>query len=167
MLTQVRLSERTGPNRAHTTDITAETLAGMNVERAFVIHGEPGWDEPTPVGPFLLLDVCGGRVLRREEDPLQYGIPRCSAEDLRGGDAVHNAIALREVFQGRQGAHRDALVLGAALVLRLLRIVPEPRAAAGFARQMIDDGAALDLLDKTVRCSRVLHVQQQPLEEAS
>jgi anthranilate phosphoribosyltransferase len=32
--------------------LMAETLAGMPIERVFVVHGEPGWDEPTPCGPF-------------------------------------------------------------------------------------------------------------------
>ena len=39
----------------------AEALAGMPIERAFVVHGAEGWDEPTPVGPFTLFDVRPGR----------------------------------------------------------------------------------------------------------
>ena len=40
--------------------LMADTMAGMDIERAFVVHGEPGWDEATPVGEFLLLDVVPG-----------------------------------------------------------------------------------------------------------
>ena len=29
--------------------LMADALAGMPIERAFVVHGEPGWDEATPV----------------------------------------------------------------------------------------------------------------------
>ena len=32
--------------------LMADTLAGMPLERAFVVHGEPGWDEATPAGDF-------------------------------------------------------------------------------------------------------------------
>ena len=32
-----------------TARLMADTLVGMDIERAFVIHGEPGWDEATPV----------------------------------------------------------------------------------------------------------------------
>src|SRR5262249_50004496 len=35
-----------------TAGLIAEALAGMPLERAFVIHGAAGWDEPTPIGPF-------------------------------------------------------------------------------------------------------------------
>jgi len=82
----------------------AETLAGMPVQRVFVIHGEPGWDEATPVGPFELYDVQPGRVTREVRDPLDLGIQRCTAADLAGGDAAHNAVGLREVFEGATAA---------------------------------------------------------------
>ncbi|MGD2060876.1 MAG: anthranilate phosphoribosyltransferase, partial [Acidimicrobiia bacterium] len=51
----------------------AETLSGMDIARAFVVHGEPGWDEPTPVGPYLLLDVAPGSVTETIEDPAGMG----------------------------------------------------------------------------------------------
>ena len=44
--------------------LMAEAVAGMPIERAFVVHGSHGWDEPTPVGPFMLFDVHQGHVDR-------------------------------------------------------------------------------------------------------
>ncbi len=35
----------------------AQTLAGMPIERAWVVHGAAGWDEATPIGPFIAFDV--------------------------------------------------------------------------------------------------------------
>ena len=67
-------------------ELMAHTLAGIEIERAFVIHGDPGWDEATPVGPFLLFDVRPGSVERTVRDPAEWGLPRCSPEDL-GRDA--------------------------------------------------------------------------------
>ena len=91
----------------------AETLSGMPIERVFVIHGEPGWDEATPVGPFELYDVRPGRVARSLRDPRELGLARCAAsDDSPAGDAAHNAAALHAVFEGRdRGPHRDALLL--------------------------------------------------------
>ncbi|HET9260949.1 MAG TPA: anthranilate phosphoribosyltransferase [Acidimicrobiia bacterium] len=131
----------------------AETLAGMDVERAFVVHGEPGWDEPTPVGPYLLYDVRRDEVSQTVEDPADFGIPRCSAEDLVGGDPAHNAGAIRAVFSGEGGPHRDALVLGASLALRVNSDV-SPEEALGAAAAAIDEGRADDLLDRLVAMSR-------------
>lgn len=97
----------------------AETLSGMDITRAFVVHGEPGWDEPTPVGPYLLFDVTPGRVVEIVEDPAEFGIARCAPHQLVGGDPEDNAEAIRRVFDGEKGPHRDALLLGAALALRV------------------------------------------------
>jgi len=47
-----------------------------------------------------------------------------------------------------QGAHRDALLLGAALALEIVGRVDNPRDGVAIARQAIDSGAARRTLDK-------------------
>ena len=42
--------------------LMAETLSGLPIERAFVVHGAAGWDEATPIGNFLLYDVGNGTI---------------------------------------------------------------------------------------------------------
>jgi anthranilate phosphoribosyltransferase len=131
--------------------LIAHTLAGMNIERAFVVHGEPGWDEPTPVGPFALFDVRPGRVTQETREAAQFGLESCSASDLAGGDVSHNAAALRAVLEGRdRGAHRDALLMGAALTLELTGQESDPHRAAKRAAAVIESGQARELLDRLV-----------------
>lgn len=124
----------------------AETLSGLGIIRAFVVHGEPGWDEPTPVGPYLLFDVTPGQVVESIEDPADFGIARCSPEELVGGDPADNADAIRRVFQGEKGAHRDALVLGAALALRVTGYAVDD--AIRSVSAVLDDGGAGRLLER-------------------
>lgn len=135
--------------------IIAETLAGMPIERAFVVHGAPGWDEVTPVGPYHLMDVRPGTVDETSEDPLDFGFDRCSPEDLTGGDANHNASRMMQVFQGERSPHRDALILGASLALRVIGNTVEE--AVDRARIAIDDGAAVRLIDELTG-DRAAHV---------
>src|SRR5690606_13339613 len=98
----------------HVAGLMAETLSGMSMERAFVVHGAEGWDEATPIGPFSCYDVRPGRVVRTVRDPADYGLERCSPDDLRGGDAVENASRLAAALSGADNAaHRNALMLGA------------------------------------------------------
>jgi anthranilate phosphoribosyltransferase len=128
-------------------ELMAHTLAGTDIERAFVIHGEPGWDEATPVGPFLLFDVVPGAVERTVRDPAEWGFARCSPADLAGGDAAYNAARIEAVFEGREaGAHRDALILGAALVLELTGRAAGPSEAAQAAADALGQGSAANLL---------------------
>jgi anthranilate phosphoribosyltransferase len=128
--------------------LMAQTLAGMPVRRAFVIHGEPGWDEATPVGKFLLYDVRPGHVEEHEKDPRDHGIPRCRPSDLKGGDAAENADALRQVLgQGALGPRRDALVLGAALALEVSGLVADLDSGIESAAAAIDDGRSAAVLN--------------------
>ncbi|HLS81033.1 MAG TPA: anthranilate phosphoribosyltransferase [Steroidobacter sp.] len=127
--------------------LMADAMAGMPIERAYVVHGEGGWDEATPVGPFTLFDVRPGKVVRTIRSAQEFNLPPCRAEDLRGGDAAYNAHHLREVLLGRdRGPHRDAIVLQAALVLELMGRADSPVAAARMASEGIDSGAAGDML---------------------
>ena len=129
--------------------LMADALAGMPIRRGFVVHGAGGWDEPTPLGEFLLLDVQGGTVRESRRGPADYGLAVCDEASLMGGDAAFNAAAMHRVLRGAEhGGHRDALVLGAALALEVSGVVADPKAAAQRAAQAIDSGAAATLLDR-------------------
>lgn len=129
--------------------LMADTLSGMPIERAFVVHGEPGWDEASPVGEFTLYDVRPGRVTETRRRPESYGISRCAPEDLAGGDAEHNARELRRVLCGDdKGPHRDALLMGTSLVLEVLGRARNDREGIEMARDAIDSGAAQDFLER-------------------
>jgi len=128
-----------GAFSAEAAELMANTLAGMEVDRAWIVHGAAGWDEATPIGPFLAFDVTRDQVTRQYVDPRDFGLARCAVEDLAGGDAAANLAALQEVFAGRdRGAHRDALVLQAGLALFVAG------RAAGIAQGIERAGAALD-----------------------
>jgi len=128
--------------------LMAETLAGMPIERMFVVHGDAGWDEPTPASPFTLFDVRPGAVTERRRSAPDFGLPSCAPDELLGGDAAENARRLAAVLRGQeQGGHRNALVMGAALVAELIGAVTDPREGVALAAAAIDDGRAARLLD--------------------
>lgn len=129
--------------------LLADSLSGMPLKRAFVVHGEPGWDEATPCGAFALFDIRPGVVHEQQRDPLDYGLPRCAPADLAGGDAAHNATALEAVLRGEdQGAHREALLLGTGLVLEVTANEPDLAAGIARARRTLDAGEGAVVLDR-------------------
>ena len=128
--------------------LMADALAGMPIKRAFVVHGEPGWDEATPVGRFDLYDVQDGKVSAKVRTPGDYGMSTCKPADLEGGDAEHNATELVRVFTGEdKGPHRDALLMGASLVLEMMGTVDTPTDGVAMAAAAIDDGRAKSFLN--------------------
>jgi anthranilate phosphoribosyltransferase len=127
--------------------LLADAFKGLPIERTFVVHGAAGWDEPTPVGPFTLFDVRPGTVEVSLRSAADYGLPPCTAAELAGGDALHNARALKSVLHGEErGAHRDCLLLGTALALEVAGEVRHPREGVERAAAAIDGGAAGRLL---------------------
>jgi anthranilate phosphoribosyltransferase len=135
-----------------TAELMAQALLGSGIRRAFVIHGAQGWDEPTPIGDFTLFDVGVDSVRREQRTPADYGLPLCDADALAGGDATHNALELTRVLTNQAfGAHRDALLLGAALALEVTGREPTPALALARAAQAIDTGAAAGLLSRLAR----------------
>ena len=134
---------------AEAAQLMADALSGMAIERAFVVHGEPGWDEATPAGQFLLFDVRPDSVKNELRTPEDYGLKRCSPAELAGGDAKHNARELQRVFTGEdQGAHRDALLMGTSLVLEVMNEVGNAKDGVARAAETIDSGEAAAFLDR-------------------
>jgi anthranilate phosphoribosyltransferase len=149
------LFQLTGAFNLPTAQLMAEALSGLPIERAFVIHGAEGWDEPTPLGPFTVLDVRPGEVKAEIRSPSDYGLDLCGARDLAGGDSATNAGALRAVLCGEEnGPHRDALLLGTALALEIVGRVKDPREGVRLAREAIDNGAGRRILDALTSFAR-------------
>jgi anthranilate phosphoribosyltransferase len=132
-----------GAYDAATAELMAGTMAGMQVERGWVVHGAGGWDEATPIGPFVAFDVQGRKINRRDIDPEEFGIARCSSKDLAGGDARANLKALMEVFDGSdRGAHRDTLALQCGMALVIAGRADSIASGIARARAVIDTGRA-------------------------
>ncbi len=128
--------------------LMADTLSGMPIERVFVVHGEPGWDEASPAGDFILYDVRRGSVETSVRTPEDYGVARCAPEDLRGGDAAHNATALAKVLKGEdKGAHRDAILMGTSLILEVTGLVSDHASGLEMASAAIDNGQGAAFLE--------------------
>jgi anthranilate phosphoribosyltransferase len=138
-----------GAYDAVTAELMAGTLAGMDIERAWVVHGAAGWDEATPIGPFLAFDVTRDAIRRHEIDPREFKLAPCRSSDLAGGDAAANLAALLEVFAGRdRGAHFAALALQCGLALFIAGRATSIQMGIDMAQAAVDSGRADEWLRK-------------------
>lgn len=132
----------------------ASVLVRLGAERAFVVHGAGGIDELSPAGPNLVCEVVDGRVERREIDPLDFGVPRCSSADLAGGTPEENAAAVREIFAGAPGPKREAVLLNAAGAVAAGGHARDLQEGYRLATEAIDTGAAGERLEALIAFSR-------------
>lgn len=122
---------------------------------AWVFRGDDGLDELTTTTTSRLWRVHGGEVSTETVDPATYGLAPATAEDLRGGDAAHNAEVVRRLLAGDRGPVRDAVVLnaGAALAVHASPSAPAAESLAEGVRRAvdaIDTGAAAATLERWV-----------------
>ena len=131
----------------------AHVLGELGCEAAWVVHGDGGLDEIAPSGPTAVAELKEGKVRTFEITPEDAGLSAHAFEEIRGGDAEHNAAALRAVLQGERNAYRDAVLLNAGAALVVAGKAADIAEGAKLAAESIDSGRALAALEKLVEVS--------------
>ncbi|BBF70117.1 MULTISPECIES: anthranilate phosphoribosyltransferase [Sphingomonas] len=128
--------------------IYAQALADLGVDHAMIISGDEGLDELSLASGNDMAEVKGHDLVAMHRlTAAELGLSTQPVEAIRGGDAAHNAAALRALLQGEPGAYRDAVLLNAAAALVVADAVPDLREGVEEAAETIDRGLANALLN--------------------
>jgi len=129
--------------------LLAGALALLGASHALVVHGAPGMDEISPIGPTHVAEVRDGAVTEWMIEPSAYGFGGMDASELAGGSPADNARTIIDVLSGRgRPAAVAAVVLNAA---GALYVAPGSRSFAdcvATARSAIANGAGLAALER-------------------
>ncbi len=128
----------------------AQALARLDGTGGMVVHGTDGLDELSVSAPSLVVRAGDPATAPAEVTPEAAGLARWPAEALKGGDAAHNAEALRRLLAGAPGAYRDIVLLNASGALIVAGRAADWADGARLAAGAIDSGAAADLLARWV-----------------
>ena len=129
-------------------ELIAGALAELGHDRAMVVHGAPGMDELSPLGPSDVVEVDAGRVTRYVFDPVEaLGWERFGPEGLEGGERRDNARKVEDVLRGRiGGAARAAVLLNAGAALYVAGTSPSLVDGVRAAESALDAGKGWDKL---------------------
>ncbi|OXT00173.1 anthranilate phosphoribosyltransferase [Notoacmeibacter marinus] len=130
----------------------ARALRELGSEKLWIVHGS-GLDELTTVGKTDIVILEKGEISTRTVTPEEAGLPRGDMADLKGGDAAHNAKALREVLDGKKSAYRDIAILNSAAALIVAGKAGDLRDGAEQAARSIDGGHAAERLAQLIEIS--------------
>lgn len=129
----------------------AKVLKSLGHEKAWVVHGADGLDELSTTGASCVAELDEGEIRTFEVTPEDAGLTRGKLEGLLGGDAEHNAAALRAMLTGEASAFRDAVLLGSAGALIVAGKASDLKEGVGMAAEAVDSGAARKVLDDLVK----------------
>ena len=131
----------------------AQVLKNLGSQACWICHGEGGFDEIVPTGITWISELRDGAVTSFEITPEMVGLKRSEAAALKGGDAAHNAEALRSVLMGEKSAFRDAAVMTAGAALLVAGGSGNLHDGVRQAQAAIDGGAAFKALETLVKVS--------------
>lgn len=138
-----------GVAEARRMPLLAGAMAVLGTRHALVVHGAPGVDEFSPLGPTRVIEVREGALREWSVDPADFGFARIDAADLAGGGPADNARIVTEVLGGAGSTGATAaVVLNAAGALYVGGVVAKFADGVALARQGITDGAGLAALDR-------------------
>ena len=127
--------------------VYAEALDMLGTEHSLIVSGDEGLDELSLAGGNEVADIGPDGVIMKRWQASDAGLPTHPIEAIRGGDAAHNAAALRRLLQGETGPYRDAVLFNAAAALLIAGEVESLAEGAEEAAEAIDKGLANALLN--------------------
>jgi anthranilate phosphoribosyltransferase len=131
-------------------ELLAQALAELGVQRAFVVHGADGLDEISLSAETYVAEVHRGTVRSYTVAPEDFGLRCAPLEALAGGDARTNAQIIRTILDGAPGPHREIVLANAAAALVAAGRAGNFLEGVHLAAQAIDSGAARTKLDQLI-----------------
>ncbi len=131
----------------------AKVLMGLGVRRGMVVYGRDKLDEISLSAPTAVCEIRDGWYKTFVITPEEFGLDRCSKEDLRGGSPEENARTTLGILQGERGPKRNAVLLNAGAALYIGGRAESMREGVGLAAGLIDSGKALETLRTLIAVS--------------
>ncbi len=138
----------------------AQVLISLGVKRGMVVYGQEKLDEISMSAPTTVCEIKDGWVKNYVITPEQFGLERCTKEDLAGGTPEENAAITRSVLGGEKGPRRNAVLMNAGASLYIGGKADSMKDGIALAAELIDSGKALETLEKLIEISNRPEVEE-------
>lgn len=127
-----------------------EVLKNLGVKSALSVYGQDGLDEISVSDKTSICELKDGELKCYEIAPEDFGMERCSKEDLVGGNPRENAEITLSILDGQKGPKRNAVVLNSAAALYVAGKADSIADGVRLASEIIDSGRAKKQLEKFI-----------------
>jgi anthranilate phosphoribosyltransferase len=129
--------------------LIAGTLRELGTMHALVVHGAPGLDEVSPLGPTRVIEIRDGTLREWTIEPERYGFESPRQEHLAGGSPKENAdLVVAVLSDAASSGATSAVVLNAAAAIYVSGRVPTFDDAVEVARSSIRERSGLQALER-------------------
>ena len=131
----------------------AQVLINLGIKRGMVVYGQDKLDEISMSAPTTVCEIRDGWFKSSVIAPEDFGLERCTKEDLRGGTPAENAQITRAILSGEKGPKRNAVLMNAGAALYIGGKADSLKDGIALAAENIDSGRALATLNKFIEVS--------------
>ena len=132
----------------------AQVLINLGIRRGMVVYGQDKLDEISLSAPTTVCEFKDGWFKSYTIKPEDFGLNRCSKQNLVGGTPQENAAITLNILQGKEkGAKRNTVLLNAGAALYIGGKADSFNGGVQLAAQLIDSGRALATLEKFIEVS--------------
>jgi anthranilate phosphoribosyltransferase len=132
----------------------AQVLARVGTGHALVVHSEDGLDELSLGAPSLVHEISGAESKSYTFNPEDAGFTRLPLAAVKTGTKEENAARMRSLLAGAAGPDREYAIVNAAAALVAANRAGTVKEGAQIAREAVDSGAALKVLESYVQASQ-------------
>lgn len=130
------------------TEVIAEVLNRLGVQRAFVVHGDSGLDEISLTGPTKISELRDQQVNTYYINPGEYSFKLVPLASIQGGSSEQNAKITFDVLKGEPGPCRDIVLLNSAFGFLAANVVNSVQEGVELAKEVIDSGKGFKKLEE-------------------
>lgn len=132
----------------------AQVLINLGIRRGMVVYGQDKLDEISLSAPTTVCEFKDGWFKSYTIKPEDFGLNRCSKQELVGGTPQENADITLAILQGKEkGAKRNTVLLNAGAALYIGGKADSFNNGVQLAAKLIDSGRALATLEKFIEVS--------------
>ena len=133
----------------------SQVLINLGVRRGMVVYGMDKLDEISLSAPTHICEFKDGWFKSYTVVPEDFGLTRCTKDELVGGTPEENAAITRAILSGERGPKRDAALLNAGAGLYLNGKAETFADGVRLAGELTDSGRALAALEKIIEVSNL------------
>lgn len=131
----------------------AQVLMNLGIKRGMVVYGQDKLDEISMSSPTTVCEFKDGWYKTYTIAPEDFGLQRCTKDELVGGTPEENAEITRAILRGEKSPKRDAVLMNAGASLYIGGKAASMSEGIQLAAELIDSGKAMETLQKFIEVS--------------